>query len=327
MQDYHLALVPFLIKTKRPDAKVAIFWHIPWSNPEVFGICPWARERLLGMLGADLIGFHIQFYCNNFLETVDRMLESKINWEQFNIERKGHVTFVKPFPISIDFEDFSNNSSDINNIREKVKKEFNINAQFIGVGVDRIDYTKGIFERFLSIERFLEKYPQFVGNFCFVQMGSPSRVRIRQYRELIKEIEDACERINWKFQTKNYKPIIFLKNYHEHSDIIPFYKLANFCMVNSLHDGMNLVAEEFIATRNDEDGVLILSQFAGASRELKDAIIVNPYDIENMADAISEALVMDEQERKERMIKMRTIIKERNIYRWAKDLIQNLVGI
>lgn len=327
IQDYHMALVPLLIKAKRPDAKVAIFWHIPWPNPEVFGICPWARELLLGMLGADLIGFHIQFYCNNFLETVDRLLESKIDWELFSIERKGRLTLVKPFPISIDFDEFNNITIDKHAVKADISNELNFNTEFIGIGVDRIDYTKGILERLLAIERFLEKYPEFLGRLTFIQMGSPSRFHIKQYRELIKDVDEMVERINWKFQKNNYKPILFLKGYHEHSQIIPFYKIANFCIVNSLHDGMNLVAKEFIASRDDEDGVLILSQFTGASRELKDAIIVNPYDIENMADATYMAITMPEDERKARMSKMRKIVKERNIYRWTKDLISALIRI
>ncbi len=327
VQDYHLALVPLLIKQKRPDAKIALFWHIPWPNPEVFGICPWAREILIGMLGADLIGFHIQFYCNNFLDTVDRFLESKIDWEHFSIERRGQITTVKPFPISVSVEDFSDNFENKAELKVKLLKELGIKAEHIGVGVDRIDYTKGILERFLGIERFLEKYPQFIGKFSFIQFGSPSRTHIKQYREIMDAVEEVADRINWKFQSNNYKPIIFLKGYHSHSKIIPFYKVADICMVTSLHDGMNLVAKEFIASRDDESGVLILSQFAGASRELKDAIIINPYDIESIADAIYEALIMDEKEKTERMRKMRSFIQERNIYRWTRDLIAALVRL
>ncbi len=327
VQDYHLALVPFLIKQSRPDAKVALFWHIPWPNPEVFGICPWAREILIGMLGADLIGFHIQFYCNNFLDTVDRFLECKIDWEHFSIERKGHITNVKPFPISVSVEDFSFQRESKEQLKNKLLRELAVKAEYVGVGVDRIDYTKGLLERFLSIERFLEKYPQFVGKFTFIQFGSPSRTHIKQYREIMEAVEETVDRINWKFQSNNYKPIIFLKGHHPHSKIIPFFKIADLCMVTSLHDGMNLVAKEFVASREDESGVLILSQFAGASRELKDAIIVNPYDIESMADAIYKALTVDEEEKRQRMQKMRNLIIERNIYFWAKELITALVKL
>ena len=326
VQDYHLALVPLLIRKQRPDAKIALFWHIPWPNPEVFGICPWAREILIGMLGADLVGFHIQFYCNNFLDTVDRFLESKIDWEHFSIERRGHITTVKPFPVSVSVENFAD-GSDLADLREKLLKELGIMAEYIGVGVDRIDYTKGILERFLGIERFFEKYPQFIGKFSFIQFGSPSRTHIKQYREIMESIEETADRVNWKFHNKNYKPIVFLKGHHPHSKILPFYKIADLCMVTSLHDGMNLVAKEFIASRDDEGGALILSQFAGASRELKDAIIINPYDIESIADAIYQALNMDIEEKKQRIRKMRHIVQERNIYRWTKDLISSLVRL
>ncbi|MBP1749987.1 MAG: alpha,alpha-trehalose-phosphate synthase, partial [Deltaproteobacteria bacterium] len=289
IQDYQLALLPFLVKQKRPDAKVALFWHIPWPNPESFGICPWRQEILIGMLGADLLSFHIQFFCNNFLDSVDRFLESQIDWEQFAIHRGGHTTSVKPFPISVSYDN-GRDSDDTQNAdsetKESILKEIGVQSQFIGVGVDRIDYTKGIPERFRAIERFLEKYPQFIEKFTFVELGAPSRSHIRKYRELMAEVEEMVERVNWRFQTKKWKPIIFRKANHSHAEINRYYKIADICMVTSLHDGMNLVAKEFIMSRPDGDGVLILSQFAGASRELKDAIVINPYDIEEMADAI-----------------------------------------
>lgn len=330
IQDYHLALLPFLIKEKRPDAKVALFWHIPWPNPESFGICPWRQEILIGMLGADLIGFHIQFFCNNFLETVDRLLESKIDWEQFSVERGGHSTLVKPFPISVGFDNGMDSEAAIKqkaSLKETVLREAGIQAKYIGVGVDRIDYTKGIPERFRAIERFLEKYPEFIGEFTFVELGAPSRTHIRRYRELMTEVEEMAEKINWRFQIKGWKPIVFLKAHHSHEIITQFYKSADICMVTSLHDGMNLVAKEFIVSRNDEDGVLILSQFAGASRELKDAIIINPYDIEEMADAIHLSLTMNADERIARMKRMREVVKDYNIYRWAGNLISALVRL
>ncbi len=327
IQDYHLALLPFLVKRKRPDAKVALFWHIPWPNPESFGICPWRQEILIGMLGADLLGFHIQFFCNNFLDTVDRFLESQIDWEQFSVNRGGHGTIVKPFPISVGYDqagEIGDELIDRNSIRESILKEIGIQTKYLGVGVDRIDYTKGIPERFRAIERFLEKYPEFIEAFTFVELGAPSRDHIRRYRELMTEIEETVEKINWRFRTKTWKPIVYLKAHHSHDEIGPYYKTADLCMVTSLHDGMNLVAKEFIASRHDDDGVLILSQFAGASRELKDAVIVNPYDIEEMADAIKLALTLDPSEKSERMQRMRSIVKEHNIYRWAGKLIGEL---
>jgi len=327
IQDYHLALLPFLVKQKRPDAKVALFWHIPWPNPESFGICPWRQEILIGMLGADLLSFHIQFFCNNFLDTVDRFLESQIDWEQFSVKRSGHATLVKPFPISVSYDqkvEMEAATQDNALMRECIMKEIGIQSKYLGVGVDRIDYTKGIPERFKAIERFLEKYPEFIEKFTFIELGAPSRDHIRRYRELMAEIEETVETINWRFQTKTWKPIVYLKAHHAHEVIDRYYRVADICMVTSLHDGMNLVAKEFIISRYDNDGVLILSQFAGASRELKDSVIVNPYDIEEMADAIKYALTLEPPERSDRMERMRSVVKEHNIYRWAGKLIAEL---
>lgn len=327
IQDYHLALLPFLVKQKRPDAKVALFWHIPWPNPESFGICPWRQEILIGMLGADLLSFHIQFFCNNFLDTVDRFLESQIDWEQYSVKRSRHATLVKPFPISVSYDqkvEMEAIANDDASMRECIMKEIGIQAKYLGVGVDRIDYTKGIPERFKAIERFLEKYPEFVEKFTFVELGAPSRDHIRKYRELMAEVEETVEKINWRFQTKTWKPIVYLKAHHAHEVIDRYYRVADICMVTSLHDGMNLVAKEFIISRHDNGGALILSQFAGASRELKDSVIVNPYDIEEMADAIKYALTLEPSERSDRMERMRTVVKEHNIYRWAGKLIAEL---
>jgi trehalose 6-phosphate synthase len=328
VQDYHLALLPSLIKEKRPDAKVAIFWHIPWPNPEAYGICPWHQEILQGMLGADIIGFHIQFHCNNFLETVDRFLESKIDWERFSVVRGAHSTLIKPFPISVSFgAPRETGTTDDHPTKEDLLRKLGVHAEFLGVGVDRIDYTKGIPERFRAIERFFEKYPGFLERFTFVELGAPSRTHIKKYRDLMVEIEEMVEKVNWRFRTKTWRPIVFLKAHHTHEAIEPFYKSSDLCMVTSLHDGMNLVAKEYVAAKDDDDGVLILSQFAGASRELKDAVIVNPYDIEQMADAIGLSLRMEPEERSARMHRMRANIREYNIYRWAGKLIAELARL
>lgn len=330
IQDYHLALLPLLVKEKRPDARIAIFWHIPWPNPEAYGICPWHREILMGMLRADLIGFHIQSHCNNFLDTVDRFLESKIDWEQFSVERGGSITLVKPFPISVSFDNFSDKSAAISErelLKENILREIGMQVKYLGVGVDRIDYTKGIPERFRAIERFFEKHPEYIGEFTFIELGAPSRTHIKRYRDLMSEVEETAEKINWRFKTKGWMPVVFLKAHHSHEEINRFYKASDICMVTSLHDGMNLVAKEYIASRSDEDGVLILSQFTGAARELKDAVIINPYDIEEMADAIYTSLNMDTNERTERMKRMHAAVKEHNIYRWAGELIATLARL
>lgn len=330
VQDYHFALLPRLVKKERPDARVAIFWHIPWPNPEGFAICPWQPELLDGLLGADLISFHIQSHCTNFLQTVDRTLESRIDWEHFAVNREGHRTVVKPFPISVDFPEApamepGQDSTYLE--RAALLRELGVEALFLGVGVDRVDYTKGILERFQAIERMLEKHPAYQGKFTFVQIGAPSRTHIKRYHDLLADVEAESERINWRFQTGTWKPIVFLKRQHSHQEILRYYRAADLCLVTSLHDGMNLVAKEFVAARHDEQGVLILSRFTGAARELRDAVLVNPYDIERTADAISYALEMEAEERTARMQRLRGVVKEQNIYRWAGNLIAELCAV
>lgn len=328
VQDYHFALLPRLIKQQKPNAKVAIFWHIPWPNPESFGICPWQRELLRGMLGADLIGFHTQYHCNNFLETVNSALESRVIWENFSVKIGNQFTLVKPFPISVAFtlKDFENGDAPKND-SDELLKQHGINAQFLGVGVDRIDYTKGLIEKFLAIERFLEKYPAYLGKFTFVQIGAPSRALLKTYSDIISAVELEANRINWKFKSRNWQPILFLKRHHSHEEILPYYRAANVCMVTSLHDGMNLVAKEFIASRNLNNGVLILSRFAGASQELHGAIVINPYDIEQSADAIKAALEMPEEEQQQKMKQMRRMILAHNVYSWGANILRTMSSI
>ena len=328
-QDYHFALLPRMIKKARPDARVAIFWHIPWPNPEAFGICPWQKELVDGLLGADLIGFHIQSHCTNFLQTVDRALESRIDWEHFTVNREEHRTVVKPFPISVEFPENAPADAGESVYMERVAllRELGVEAAFLGVGVDRVDYTKGILERFLAIERLLEKHATYRDKFTFLQIGAPSRTHIKRYHDLLGEVEAEAERINWRFQTGKWKPIIFMKRQHSHHEIQRFYRTADLCLVTSLHDGMNLVAKEFVAARHDEQGVLVLSRFTGAARELPDALLVNPYDIEQMAEAIRFALEMSTEERKARMQRMRRVVREHNIYRWASTLIAELCEV
>jgi trehalose 6-phosphate synthase len=330
IQDYHFALLPRMIKEIRPDARIAIFWHIPWPNPEAFGICPWQRDILLGMMGADLVGFQTQFFCNNFLDTVDRTLETRIDWERFAVRREGVTTMVKPFPISVAFPSAFQDvfeQKETRPGRAALLKGLGVKTRYLGVGVERMDYTKGILERFQAIERFLEKYERYQREFVFVQLGAPSRTSIKRYHDFLAETEREVDRINARFKTRDWKPIVFLKKHHSHAEILPFYRSADLCMVTSLHDGMNLVAKEFVAARDDEAGVLILSRFTGASRELRDALIVNPYDIEQLADAIRNALEMPPEEMTARMQRMRDVVKEHNIYRWAGTLIEALVKI
>ncbi len=324
IQDYHFALLPRLIKTARPDARVGLFWHIPWPNPEAVAICPWQRDILHGMLGADLIGFHIQFHCNNFLDTVDRALECRIDRERFAITREHHATLVRPYPISVaPWETPDPGPRD----RENLLKEAGLPAVRIGVGVDRLDYTKGILERFRGVERFFDKYPEFHERFTFVELGAPSRTTIPRYHDLGSEIDAEVERINSRLRTKAWSPILFLKQHHTHRDILRWYRAAELCLVTSLHDGMNLVAKEYVSARDDGLGALILSTFTGASRDLPDALIVNPYDTEQLADAIRYGLGMPPEEQSRRMHAMREQIQSFNVYRWAAALVDDLAHV
>jgi trehalose 6-phosphate synthase len=319
-----------MVKEARPDARIAIFWHIPWPNPEVFGICPWQRFLVEGLLGADLIGFHTQTHCNNFLETVDRALEALTEWDRFAVNRKGHVTLVRPYPISVAFPDSGVESKTWKSSGEEraaLLQELGVEASLLGIGVDRVDYTKGILERFRGIERFLEVYPEYQGRFSFVQIGAPSRTHIPRYQQFLEEVTVEAERINARFQNGKWKPILLLRKHHSHQEIARFYKAASVCLVTSLHDGMNLVAKEFIASREDERGVLILSTFAGAALELTDALQVNPYDVQQMAAAIHRSLEMPEEEQATRMQHMRKTVREHNVFRWAASLLSDLTEI
>ena len=327
VQDYHLALVPQFIKAARPDFCVGIFWHIPWPNPEAFRICPWRVEILHGMLGADLVGFHLQQYGNNFLDAVDRMMETRLDWDHFAVELKGHTSLVRPFPISV--ESWSERPvpkgkelvRQIAEIQEQYKLE---DAGTIAVGVDRVDYTKGLPERLRAVARFLEKYRQHRGKFTFVQLGAPSRTHLRRYRDLITDLESMADEINWRFQTDSWKPIRLLLTHHDAAAVHAFLAMASIGIVSSLHDGMNLVAKEFVAAREDNDGVLVLSEFAGAARELSDALVINPYDTEQFADAIGYAMEMEPGERRLRMERMRQLVEEHNIYWWAAGFLTEL---
>jgi len=328
VQDYQLALVPQMLKQARPDLRVGVFWHIPWPNPEAFRICPWRTEILKGILGADLVGFHLQQYCNNFLDTVDRMLEARLDWDHFAVELGGHRSLVRPFPISV--ESWAERgvpkgdalTQQIARFRERHK----LHDGQILLGVDRIDYTKGLPERLRAFGRFLEKYPQHRGKVSFVQLGAPSRTHLRRYRDLTVELESLADEINWKFQSDDWKPVRFLVEHHDAATVHAFMQMAPVCVVSSLHDGMNLVAKEYAVAKPQGDGVLVLSEFAGAARELPDALIINPYDTEQFADAIRYAVEMDADERAARMQRMRQSVEEHNVYWWAASFLTELCG-
>ena len=328
IQDYHFTLLGQMIKEKRPDAKIALFWHIPWPTPEAFQICPYQKEILDGMLGCDLIGFHVQNHCNNFLDTANRLLESRVDTEKFSVVRSEKETFVRSFPISVDTNPGGGVSErDTRRKMERLRQEFNLKDVIVGVGVDRIDYTKGLVERILAIDRFFEKYPQYRGKVVFVQLASPSRTHIKRYHDLISEIDELVEKTNWKHMDGAWKPILYLKRHFSADEIAPFYAMADFCIVSSLHDGMNLVAKEYVSEKRDDHGSLILSQFTGAARELTDAILINPYSIEEFADSILQAVEMPLEEQVRRMQNMRRIVSENNVYRWAANIITDLTAL
>jgi trehalose 6-phosphate synthase len=324
VQDYHLALVPQLIKAARPQARIAIFWHIPWPNPEAFGICPWQTELLDGLLGADLIGFHTPLHCNNFLSTVDRVLESRTDREHMTVRRRGHTTTVRPYPVSVVLEAAKPNPAVRRPSRDTLLAEFGVHAERLIIGVDRLDYTKGIEERLVAFEQLLDDHRWYLERLTMVQIAAPSRTRIASYLDLHQRVNDTVERINKRFQTAQWKPVILIERQCSHDEVERWYRAADLCLVTSLHDGMNLVAKEFVAARDDGDGVLVLSKFTGAAIELGDALLVNPYDIVGVAEAIHRGLDMDYDERRLRMQRMRNQVMEHNVYRWAASILGDL---
>src|SRR5262249_45172769 len=306
VQDYHYALLPRMLKDARPDLVVMQFWHIPWPNREVFRICPWQEEVLDGLLGNDLLSFHIQYHCNNFLETVDRALESRVDWEQFTITRGGKITLVRPQPISIDPDLVAGSLPEDQGKQERrLRKRLGVRDQPLLVGVDRVDYTKGIPERLRAVDRLLTLHPELKRKFSFVQVGAPSRVHISIYRRLGEEIDALVEEINWRHGNHTWRPIVYLNEQTGPELLFPLYRIAAGWVVSALHDGMNLVAKEFVAARSDLKGALVLSRFTGAAQEFSDALLINPYAVDEFAEALRQALVMPEEEQERRMRRLR----------------------
>jgi alpha,alpha-trehalose-phosphate synthase [UDP-forming] len=338
VQDYHFALLPRLIKAARPDARVAIFWHIPWPNPEAFGICPWQAELLDGLLGADLIGFHIPLHCNNFLATVDRVLEARTDREHMTARRHGHLSSVRSYPVSVVLNPVKKDATVLNHdepsggarlvperlARQILREEFDLSCECLALGVDRLDYTKGIVERLTALEHLFEAHPWHRERLTMVQIAAPSRTRIQSYIDLKRQVEETAERINQRYQTAHWKPVVLIERQCSHEEVDRWYRAADVCLVTSLHDGMNLVAKEYLAARDDEDGVLVLSKFTGAAIELRDALLVNPYDTNGVAEAIHQALEMGRGERRIRMQRMRRHVLEHNVYRWAANILGDL---
>jgi trehalose 6-phosphate synthase len=323
VQDYHFALAPQMIRERLPRATIITFWHIPWPNSERFGICPWRDELLAGLLGSSIMGFHTQLHCNNFLDSVDRFMEARIDREQNAVVHGGRPTLVRPYPISVEWPPhWLSSLPPARDCRTSLLAELGLPSNtLLGVGVDRLDYTKGLEERLLAVERLLERFPSLRGRFVFVQLAAPSRTVIERYRQLNESIEKLAERINERFGTEGYRPIIFRRAHHEPPSVYRHLRAADVCYVSSLHDGMNLVAKEFVAARDDERGVLVLSHFTGAARELTEALIVNPYDIDEAASAMAAAINMPLDEQRDRMRAMRSFVAEFNVYRWAGRML------
>ena len=324
VQDYHFALLPAMIRAKLPQATILTFWHIPWPNPESFGICPWRREILQGMLGSTILGFHTRFHCKNFIETVDRYLEARIEHEHSTIAFQEKETLVESYPISIEWPADSDVAtwSTVPECRRRVIERLGLPEDAcLAVGVDRFDYTKGILERLNAVERLLEKWPSWIGRFVFVQVAAPTRSALDEYRSFQERIQRVTERINQRFGRPGYQPVHLLAQHHEHDAVTELFRAADVCVVTSLHDGMNLVCKEFVAARDDLQGVLVLSRFAGAAREMPEALIVNPYHVEETADALNRAATMPAAEQRERMASLRSTVREFNVFRWAGRML------
>ena len=329
IQDYHFGLLPRLLKERNPNLTVAQFWHIPWPNRETFRAFPWKEELLDGLLGNDLLGFHLRYHCANFLETIDRGLEAMVDTEHGDVWRGGELTRVRPFPISIDFEQHEQEAAGpvVESHIQQWRRELGTDHSFLGIGIDRADYTKGIPDRLWAVDRLLETYPEYRGKLLFLQVAVPSRTHIAEYQRLTQELENTVREINSRWAQGTWCPIRLCARHLPQTELMALHRLATFCMVTSLHDGMNLVAKEFVASRDDDDGVLVLSSFTGAARELTSALLVNPFSIDEMAEALCCALTMPEKERHQRMRALRKIVRENNIYRWAANVMRTLLKV
>ena len=325
VQDYHLALLPRMIREALPAATIISFWHIPWPNPEAFAICPWREELLDGLLGSTILGFHTQFHVNNFVDTVDRFLEARVDRETFSVSYRGKATSVKRYPISIEWPPSPELlAKPVEQCRTEIRQRHNLPPEHaVGIGVDRLDYTKGIEERMRAVERLLELDDQWIGRFSFIQIAAPTRVRIDEYRAYEARVRELATRINQRFPEAIHPPIILKVEHHQPDEIFEYYRGADVCVVTSLHDGMNLVAKEFVAARDDGRGVLVLSSFTGAARELPEALIVNPYDTDECAAALQVALTMPGTEQRTRMRLMRGLLQDFNVFRWAGRMLMD----
>ncbi len=323
VQDYHFALLPQMVRERLPGATIITFWHIPWPNPEVFGICPWREEILQGLLGSTILGFHTQFHCLNFLDSVDRFLECRIDREQSIVRTSGRSTLVRPYPISIEWPPAALvGQPPVTECRVKVRQDYDLDPEvLLAVGVERFDYTKGIADRFRAVEDLLVSHPEWIGRFTLLQIAAPTRSSLPAYLQTQAEAEAVAHAVNQRFGRPGWLPIVLVPRHHDPEQVFTLFRAADLCLVSSLHDGMNLVAKEFVAARDDDGGVLVLSSFAGVSRELLEALIVNPYDSHAMGEAIHRGLLMPREQQRERMHLMRVLVSEHNIYFWAGRML------
>ena len=323
VQDYHFALLPRMIREQLPKATILTFWHIPWPNAEAFGICPWKEEIIEGLLGSTVLGFHTRSHCNNFFDTVDRYMESRIDREQASVTFGGLETLVRPYPISIEWPPAAmEGQAPVPECRAAVIARYHLPDDIkIGIGIERFDYTKGILDRLHAVDDLLTRYPEWLGKLVFIQVVAPTRTKLASYATLQADAIRLTEEINARHGNESYKPILLVIRHHEPDEVYELFRAADICVVSSLHDGMNLVAKEFVASRDDEAGVLVLSRFAGASSELGEALIINPYDVHGMSEALHRGLAMPVAEQHERMHLMRSHVRERNVYRWAGQIL------
>ena len=329
IQDYHFGLLPRILKRANPRLTIAQFWHIPWPPTEVFRTFPWKRELLEGLLGNDLLGFQLPGHCSNFLDTIQRNLDAFVDYDRAHVRMGDYDTAVRAFPISIDFDERSQTACgpDVSIAKAKWRAVLGDMREIVGIGIDRIDYTKGIPERLEAIHLLFQEHPEYLGRLTFVQVGAPSRTAIPDYCRLNNLLCRQVKEINLRWGCGSWKPIVLLRRHLDQKTLTALHQMADVCIVSALHDGMNLVAKEFVASRIDQDGVLILSAFAGAARELTDALIVNPFDSSEIAGAVHRAIAMPAAERRRRMLRMRETVAVNNVYRWAARFIVALSSL
>ncbi len=326
INDYHMALVAEELKALRPGIRTAIFWHIPWPHADRIRMCPWRREIMTGLLANDLVAFQLDRDRRNFLTCCRDEFQARVRDGRVHIGKKS--TRVVTAPIGIDFDRINDMASDpsMRGEMERAAREFDLRTPIIGVGVDRLDYTKGIPERLQAIGRLLDRRPELARTLTFAQIGVPSRSAIESYADIEREIDGLVSAINTKHAAArgDEGPIRYRKVSLKVRKLTALFRLAHFCIVSSLHDGMNLVAKEFVASREDGDGVLVLSELAGAAQELREALIINPYDIDGFAGRLGEAIDMPKAERRRRMQNMRRVVAGRDVFAWASDILEGL---